>query len=189
MEFKTIDGFPYEIYEDSRVFRLERKSRNGKKTLSKLQISPSKATNGYLMVKLYYPKEDNYRKFYLHRLVYMAFYGEIADKMEVDHIDGDRHNCVLSNLQLVTHKENCSNEVSRERYRKANALDKGKFNREKMISAQGKRNYDRLVRTYKKLVKKNGHCGIWMLMNEGHCGYPRAKGIVNEMEGVNDANQ
>jgi len=28
-----------------------------------------------------------------------------------------------------------------------------------------------------------------MLMKIGHCGYPRAKRIVNDMEGRNDVNQ
>lgn len=189
MEFRVIDGYPYEIFENGTIFRRERKSRNGRRTLNRLQIYPSKATNGYLVVKLYYPKDDCYRKFYLHRLVYMAFYGEIAEKMEVDHIDGDRHNCVLSNLRLVTHKQNCSNEVSMERYRRANALDKGKFNIDKMVAARGKRSHDRLVRTYKRLVKKYGHCGIWMLMKAGHCGYPRAKGIIAEITARIEAKQ
>ena len=189
MEFKTIDGYPYEIFEDGRVFRSERKSRNGKKTLSRLQISPSKATNGYLMVKLYYPKEDSYRKFYLHRLVYMAFYGEIADKMEVDHIDGDRHNCVLSNLKAVTHKENCTNEVSRERYRKANALDKGKFNRDRMQAAKSPENKERLRREYMSMLKETGSVGVYAFLKSAHCNYYTALRIKAEMEGENDANQ
>lgn len=189
MEFKTIDGYPYEIYEDGRVFRSERKSKNGKKTLSRLQISPSKATNGYLMVKLYCPKENSYRKFYLHRLVYMAFNGEIADKMEIDHIDGDRHNCVLSNLKAVTHRENCTNEVSRERYRKANALDKGKFNRDRMQAAKSLENKERLRREYMSMLKERGSVGVYAFLKYAHCNYYTALRIKSEMEEKNDANQ
>lgn len=185
MEPIQLTDYPYEVYEDGTVFRTERKTRDGKKTLNRLQITPNRNTKGYLVVKLYSPKEDSYRLFYLHRLVYMAFYGEIADKMEIDHIDGNRQNCDLSNLQAVTHKDNCSNVVSIERYRRANALDKGKFNRDKMIAAQGQQNHDRLAQTYKRLVQERGQCGIWLLMNVGHCGYPRAKRVIEEQEGKN----
>jgi hypothetical protein len=51
-----------------------------------------------------------------------------------------------------------------------------------MIAAQGKEQYMKLVETYKKLKKRLGSCGIWMLMKNGHCGYPRAKRIILEME-------
>ena len=188
MEFRVIDGYPYEIYEDGTVFRTERKSRNGRKTLSKMQISPNKATNGYLMVKLYCPKDDNYRKFYLHRLVYMAFHGEIADKMEIDHIDGDRQNCALSNLQQVTHKQNCSNMISKERYRKANALDKGKFNRDNMIAAMSLENKERLRREYVSMLKEMGTVGVYAFMKSARCNYYTALKTKAEIEGQNGTN-
>lgn len=183
MDYKTIDGYPYEIYEDGRIFRTERKSRNGKRTLSRIKISPSKATNGYLVVKLYSPKDGCYRKFYLHRLVYMAFNGEIAEKMEIDHIDGDRSNSVLSNLRLCSHKENCSNEVSRERYKKANALSAGKFNREKMIAAMSQENKERLKHEYMSMLKESGSVGVYAFMKSAHCNYYTALRIKAEIEG------
>ena len=187
MEFKTIEGYPYEIYEDGTVYRTERTSKTGR-CLHKIKLRPYKLTNGYLVVRLYCTKDDTYRKFYLHRLVYMAFNGSIGNKLEVDHRDGDRSNNRLDNLKAVSHKENCANDISRARYRRANALSAHKFNREKMIAAQGKENHDRLVNIYQELKKKHGQVGIWMLMRAGNCGYPRSKRIVNEMEGRNDVN-
>lgn len=181
MESILLKDYPYEVFSDGTVYRTERKSKNGN-NLKRLKIYPYKATNGYWVVKLYCPQEDCYKKIYLHRLLYTCFVSDVTG-LEVDHIDGDRSNAVLSNLRAVTHKENCANEVSRKRYKAANALDKGKFDRDRLIAAQSKEYYQKLVRTYKRLKKKYGYCGIWMLMKTGHCGYPRAKKLIEEMEG------
>jgi len=43
---------------------------------------------------------------YVHRLVWEAFVGEIPEHLEIEHIDQNPHNCHLSNLKLVTRKEN-----------------------------------------------------------------------------------
>ena len=184
MEFKTIDGYPYEIYEDGRVFRSERKSRNGKKTLSRLQISPSKATNGYLMVKLYCPKENSYRKFYLHRLVYEAFFGKIPEGFEIDHINGKREDCSVQNLRLATHKGNCNNPESIRNYRVSNSLESGKYNRERMYEGLFKTSDDMIGQTYLRLLNERGDVSIKELMDAAHCGYPRAKRIMSELPNI-----
>jgi len=38
----------------------------------------------------------------VHRLVWNAYHGEIPKGMQVDHIDGDKHNNALNNLRLLT---------------------------------------------------------------------------------------
>lgn len=43
---------------------------------------------------------------YVHRLVWETFNGPIPTKMTIDHIDGDRYNNRLDNLQLLTRAEN-----------------------------------------------------------------------------------
>lgn len=187
MEFKTIEGYPYEIYEDGRVFRMERKGRTGR-CLHRIEIKAYKLMNGYLEVRLFNTKENKYKKLYLHRVLYMAFKGDIGD-LEVEHIDCNPSNCALWNLRAVSHKDNCNNPRTLERYRASNSLDKGKFDRDRMIAAQGKENHNRLVDTYHELKKVHGFVGIWMLMKAGHCGYPRAKKIIAEIEGKNDTSQ
>lgn len=187
MESILLKDYPYEVFADGTVYRTERKSKNGR-NLKRLRIYPYKATNGYWVVKLYCPKEDCYKKIYLHRLLYSCFVGSVTG-LEVDHIDGDRSNAALSNLRAVTHKENTNNPRSIERYKAANALSKNKFNRDKMTEAKSQDYYNKLVRTYKRLVKKHGYCGIMMLMKVGHCGYPRAKKLIAEMEAKSAINQ
>lgn len=188
MDYILLKDYPYEVHADGTVYRTERKSRDGRRNLKRLQICPYKATNGYMVVKLFCPQEGRYKILYLHRLLYSCFVGDIIG-LEIDHKDTNKENNDLCNLRAVSHQSNCNNPNSIERYKKANALSAGKFNREKMIAAQGKRNHDRLVRTYKRLVKKHGYCGIWMLMRAGHCGYPRAKRIIIEMQNRNNINQ
>ena len=50
---------------------------------------------------------SNIRKSYLvSRFVYECFKGNIPDDKEVDHIDNNKENNSINNLQLLTHKEN-----------------------------------------------------------------------------------
>lgn len=49
-------------------------------------------------------------KYYLaHRVIWEMHYGAIPDGMEVDHIDHDRLNNVISNLRLVSSSDNSRN--------------------------------------------------------------------------------
>lgn len=41
-----------------------------------------------------------------HRIVYEKFIGKIPDKYEINHIDGNKFNNHLSNLEAVTHHQN-----------------------------------------------------------------------------------
>jgi hypothetical protein len=54
----------------------------------------------YLVVAL---KQKNY---YVHRLVWEQFNGPIPEGMVINHIDGNKKNNDLNNLELVTHAEN-----------------------------------------------------------------------------------
>ena len=77
---------------------------------SKRQKMSATNTNGYLISC----------GVMVHRLVWMAFVGEIPDGMEIDHINCVRSDNRLENLRLVTHKENCNNPISIENYRRHN---------------------------------------------------------------------
>lgn len=95
--WKTINNFSnYEISKNGEV-----RNKNTKKVL---KGRPSKS--GYLQVSI---KNDTTKKFtnkYTHRLVAEAFLDNSENKKEVNHIDGNKFNNTLSNLEWVTPSEN-----------------------------------------------------------------------------------
>lgn len=66
----------------------------------------------------------------VHRLIWEAFNGEIPDGMEIDHINTNRCDNRLCNLQLCTRKENANNPITKARVSSIlaarNAKGKGK---------------------------------------------------------------
>lgn len=59
----------------------------------------------------YYRVQCNYnlngKHFFVHRMVYECFKGEITEGKEINHIDHDPHNNHIDNLEEVDHVENC----------------------------------------------------------------------------------
>lgn len=91
---KVIKGYNgiYYIDEEGNVYRKNKKMKtydNG---------------TGYMQVKLRKGKERYNR--YVHRLVWEAFKFPIPKGYEINHIDHNKKNNFLSNLELVTHSEN-----------------------------------------------------------------------------------
>jgi len=90
----------------------------------KRKLKPQRASQskkGYFQVRLHSKevnvinsKGNQYGKLqYLHRLVWETYNGEIPEGMEIDHIDADTTNNKLSNLQLLTRRENLSKYTKR----------------------------------------------------------------------------
>lgn len=69
----------------------------------KLTATPN-GKAGYFQVKVY--NSGKGKAAYVHRLVWMAFNGEIPEGYEIDHLDDDKSNNHLLNLSLKTRKEN-----------------------------------------------------------------------------------
>jgi len=68
---------------------------------------------GYLAVGLIvrgHPRGPATR--YVHRVVWEAFNDVIPREMEINHLNGNKHDCRLENLQLVTHAENMRHAVA-----------------------------------------------------------------------------
>ena len=180
MECKRLKDFPYyKIYENGEVWRMAHRSACGI-NLKRIKLTHYKTKNNYLMVSLH-DREGKRKRFYLHRLVYMAFFGEIPKGMECDHIDSQKTNCSASNLRLASHLNNCKNPNSIAKYKAANALDKGKFNREKMMAARGQKREEELKELFKVMYRESGKVKVMEFMERGHCGYYRAVRIIREM--------
>ena len=69
---------------------------------------------GYKSVSLY--KNNKGKMAYVHRLVVQAFIGEIPEGMAVNHIDFDKSNNRLDNLEIVTYSENNMHSARAGRY-------------------------------------------------------------------------
>ena len=69
--------------------------------------------NGYKYVTLY--NGDNKRNFYIHRLVWTAFNGNIPEGLQVNHKNEDKGDNRLDNLELLTQKENLNYGTSKTR--------------------------------------------------------------------------
>lgn len=64
----------------------------------------SQNSSGYLQIHLSINGKE-YRE-YVHRLVYDTFIGIKDKKNDIDHLDHNKLNCSLENLEEVTHEEN-----------------------------------------------------------------------------------
>ncbi len=101
----------YSISNFGNVKSLEREIKlpNGiTKNLKSIALKPKMNTKGYLRVIL---NKNGIRKEYsIHRLMAMTFlnHRDTIKGIVVDHKDNDKTNNNISNLQLITHRENCS---------------------------------------------------------------------------------
>jgi hypothetical protein len=98
-----IPGFPrYEVSTEGEV-----RSLNYNRT-GKVKTMRQRMLKEYLVVK--FSIRDKYKVFRVHQLVAMAFLGHVpnGNGLEVDHIDNDKLNNSLDNLQIITNRANIS---------------------------------------------------------------------------------
>lgn len=68
-------------------------------------LSPDTGRNGYKRVSLY--KNKTIKHYSVHRLVAQAFIPNPNNLPQVNHKDEDKSNNCVSNLEWITHKDNC----------------------------------------------------------------------------------
>lgn len=98
--WKDVKGYEglYQVSSEGRVVSNKRPGTSGgMKKLTENQ-------DGYLRVKLC--KDSDNRRYMVHRLVYEAFVGPIPDGLEINHIDENKKNNSIQNLEAVSHLEN-----------------------------------------------------------------------------------
>ncbi len=106
--WKDIEEFKgyYQVSNLGRVKSIERKFFNGKgmqtqpEKIKDIQTQP----NGYRYANLHKDGKNHTRR--IHRLVAQAFIPNTESKPDVNHIDGDKANNVINNLEWATKKEN-----------------------------------------------------------------------------------
>ena len=100
--WKDIKGFEGK-YQISNLGRVKSLQRNGRPE----RILRLNLIKGYAYTTLSNGSRGNKKKLKVHRLVAEAFIPNPHNKSEVNHIDGDKRNCKVENLEWVTHQENC----------------------------------------------------------------------------------
>lgn len=103
--WKDIEGYKglYKISNIGRVRSKERYNLRGKLIKSKIR-KPFINNNGYLRVNL--SKKNLTKNYSLHRLVALHFISNPDNKEQVNHIDGNKQNNCINNLEWVTASEN-----------------------------------------------------------------------------------
>jgi len=96
MNWKEIKGYEniYKVSDEGNVFSIKRNKN----------LQAGTQVNGYLFVNL--SKNGKVKTHRVHRLVAEAFIVNPLSKSDVNHIDSDRKNNMLSNLEWVSRSEN-----------------------------------------------------------------------------------
>ena len=104
--WKDVKGYEglYQVSNHGKVKSVKRKGKNGRYYGGKTKILTPSKSGGYLTVGL---SKGSFSKTYLvHRLVADVFIPNPLNKKEINHIDGDKHNNNIDNLEWNTRLEN-----------------------------------------------------------------------------------
>jgi hypothetical protein len=101
-----------EIKEDVKLIKIDgnetRYSINNfgiiKNTITNYILKPQLNNNGYYRINLFL--DNKIRKFYLHRLIALAFIENPLNKKCIDHINNEKLDNRIENLRFVSHSEN-----------------------------------------------------------------------------------
>ena len=107
-KWKDIEGYEnsYEVSNLGRVRSKERTRKFGRatKTFEPKVLKQSEDKDGYYRVNL--SKDGKKKRFFIHRLVATAFIENNDDKPVINHMDGNKKNNVVDNLEWCTRSEN-----------------------------------------------------------------------------------
>ena len=130
-DIKGYEGF-YQVSNLGMVKSLERTvtRKNGRKFFVKERIlKPSTDHYGYLQVNLC-NSSGKVKNFAVHRLVCEAFHENPENKPCVNHIDENKTNNVVSNLEWCTYKENNNHGTHNAKVAKALSKPVGQYTRD-----------------------------------------------------------
>lgn len=108
--WKSIINFEnyYQVSTDGKIKSLDRmiETTRGKKTYKGKILKPNIGTNGYYYVVL--SKNGVLKTAYIHKIVAEAFLDNTNNLSDVDHINGDKLDNRVENLQYLSHFDNAS---------------------------------------------------------------------------------
>lgn len=131
--WKDIKGFEslYQVSNLGRIKSLSKFINNNPKSKTigfyskEKNLKPTKSNSGYLYVVIY--KKSKKYTLFIHRLVAQAFIPNPDNLPQVDHLDGNKLNNNVDNLEWVTSKENINRAWKMGLY-KPRSENKGKLN-------------------------------------------------------------
>lgn len=121
MKFRDYSN--YEIYSDGRIWSYK----------SKKFLKPITMPNGYKTVNLV-DNEGKKKMYYIHRVIYESVTGAPIPKCyEINHRSEAKDENMISNLELLTHKENCNFGTRNKRSAKTRSRKVGAFKDGKLV--------------------------------------------------------
>lgn len=117
------------------------------------KLTPIPDKDGYARISLRIEKGKQW-KVHVHRLVYMAFHGEIPPSMVCCHIDSNIHNNHYTNLRIDTQKGNIVDKLKNGTWQAGNTHPKSIYKDDDIIKIQDviKNNPDLNLRDFAKLL-------------------------------------
>lgn len=105
--WKDIKGYRgvYQVSNCGNIRSVDHYDRNGRNFIAGKLLRPGLKDNGYLQISLC-NNTGKAKNHYVHRLVMETFIGECPDGYEVNHIDENKRNNNISNLEYVSHRIN-----------------------------------------------------------------------------------
>lgn len=162
-----IDFSKYEICDDGRIY-----SKYWKKF-----IEGTETPDGYLRITLK-TVDGRFDSFMWNRVIYYFFNGDIPENMFVNHVDEDKMNNSISNLNLLTHKQNCNWGTRNERISKSHT---GKKNGPISEETRLKLSIAQINRMKKEEEKAKYYKPVWQYDLDG-C-------LVNVFKSVKEASE
>lgn len=149
--WKDIPGYKgfYKVSDKGRVLSVERKAKikNGFfRRVSKRILKQRFDKDGYYFLNL--NKNGKHKPCLVHTLIAMAFLNHKPDGLTivVDHIDNNKNNNCLDNLQLITHRENVSKDLKNTKS-KYTGVSKGK-NKKKWLAYYKKNGLQKYIGSF-----------------------------------------
>jgi len=108
IEIKEINGLPdYWISNEGIVYSTKISPRYNPKGVMRV-LRPRTHPSGYLYIGCFKGKGPNKVRLWrrVHRVVAQTFIGKIPKGKEINHLDGDKHNNNINNLEIVTRQQN-----------------------------------------------------------------------------------
>lgn len=123
--YETCGGRKYKVFRNGRVFaeafEYTDTFKNGRtRKFEEAECKPTKTPFGYFMISL--GGKENNEKWMLHRLVAYCWIPTDNTSLTVNHIDGDKGNNCVENLEWCTRKENIEKGYEDGLYSNVNSL-------------------------------------------------------------------